>query len=301
MNKVPMRRYGCRLECFGYCTPDEDRTSRIWRSKSGLTCSPETASAIHVYLCVRRHLSATSDNFDVKDVSCSGRPDMDKADAILEKVEQDQHISSCDIAEELRIDHKTVLTHTLTNARLDCKRGCDRVAGYATCYVTVSAHRLRSKTVTTAMALSEFDEPFVFSRWPPPHDHVLLARVNFGRTVPAHGRVVIWVRCGRGVRGRGRSGRRLRRSIAGAAARGAGRGAPRAYPLSSGRRTLPPPYRLRGSPAGAAAAAIVPSGCLLRPFPVSSRQPRGPRTAGAWPSVAYNIVLAVQEHAAVDR
>ncbi|GBP41820.1 Histone-lysine N-methyltransferase SETMAR [Eumeta japonica] len=34
-----------------------------------------------------------------------------KIDAILEKVKQDQHISSYDIAEELGIDHKTVVTH----------------------------------------------------------------------------------------------------------------------------------------------------------------------------------------------
>ncbi|GBP34287.1 hypothetical protein EVAR_13426_1 [Eumeta japonica] len=52
-----------------------------------------------------------SGNFDVKDEPRSGRPVMDKVDAILEKVNQDQHISSYDIAEELGIYHKTHLTH----------------------------------------------------------------------------------------------------------------------------------------------------------------------------------------------
>ncbi|KAL0880854.1 hypothetical protein ABMA27_002037 [Loxostege sticticalis] len=47
----------------------------------------------------------------VKDASRSGRPITDKIDAIFEKVEQDQHISSYDVAEELGIDHKTVLAH----------------------------------------------------------------------------------------------------------------------------------------------------------------------------------------------
>ncbi|KAA5785601.1 hypothetical protein F3H09_31080 [Pseudomonas aeruginosa] len=51
-------------------------------------------------------------NFDVKDTRRSGRrPITDKMDAIFEKVEQDRHISSYDVAKELGIDHKTVLAH----------------------------------------------------------------------------------------------------------------------------------------------------------------------------------------------
>lgn len=52
-----------------------------------------------------------SGNFDVKDESRSGRPITEKADEILEKVQQDKHISSVDIGMELGIDHKTVLNH----------------------------------------------------------------------------------------------------------------------------------------------------------------------------------------------
>ncbi|CAK9813192.1 Histone-lysine N-methyltransferase SETMAR [Anthophora plagiata] len=52
-----------------------------------------------------------SGNFNVKDESRSGRPITEKADEILEKVQQDKHISSVDIGMELDIDHKTVLNH----------------------------------------------------------------------------------------------------------------------------------------------------------------------------------------------
>ncbi|KAJ0179247.1 hypothetical protein K1T71_004959 [Dendrolimus kikuchii] len=41
----------------------------------------------------------------------SGRPVTDKIDVIFEKVEQDRHISSYNVAGELGIDHKTVLAH----------------------------------------------------------------------------------------------------------------------------------------------------------------------------------------------
>ncbi|EFN78679.1 Histone-lysine N-methyltransferase SETMAR, partial [Harpegnathos saltator] len=40
-----------------------------------------------------------------------GRPITEKADEILETVQQDKHISSVDIGMELGIDHKTVLNH----------------------------------------------------------------------------------------------------------------------------------------------------------------------------------------------
>ncbi|GBP33380.1 Histone-lysine N-methyltransferase SETMAR [Eumeta japonica] len=55
--------------------------------------------------------SFQSGNFDIKDERRSGRPVTDKVTAIVEKVQQDRHISSYDIAEELGIDHKTVLSH----------------------------------------------------------------------------------------------------------------------------------------------------------------------------------------------
>jgi len=51
-----------------------------------------------------------SGNFDVKDALRSGRPIIGKVDEIMEKVEQDQYISSHDIGKEsLNINHKIVL------------------------------------------------------------------------------------------------------------------------------------------------------------------------------------------------
>ena len=52
-----------------------------------------------------------SRNFDVKDEPRFGRPTTEKSDEILEKIEQDRHISSHDIAYELNIHHQTVLNH----------------------------------------------------------------------------------------------------------------------------------------------------------------------------------------------
>jgi len=52
-----------------------------------------------------------SENFDVKDASRSDRPITGKVDEIMEKVEQDRHISNRDIGKELNIDHKTVLNY----------------------------------------------------------------------------------------------------------------------------------------------------------------------------------------------
>ncbi|GBP33690.1 hypothetical protein EVAR_16728_1 [Eumeta japonica] len=54
--------------------------------------------------------AANSRKYDVKDEPRSGRLVIDKVNAIFEKVEQWRHISSYDLAEELGIDHKTVLT-----------------------------------------------------------------------------------------------------------------------------------------------------------------------------------------------
>ncbi|GBP03540.1 hypothetical protein EVAR_101864_1 [Eumeta japonica] len=49
-----------------------------------------------------------SSNFDVKDEPHCRLPITDKDDAILEKVEQDRHISSYNVAEKLGIELKTI-------------------------------------------------------------------------------------------------------------------------------------------------------------------------------------------------
>ena len=52
-----------------------------------------------------------SRNFDVKDEPRPGRAITENSDEILDNIEQDQHISSYNIAYELNIHHQTVLNH----------------------------------------------------------------------------------------------------------------------------------------------------------------------------------------------
>ncbi|XP_046835602.1 histone-lysine N-methyltransferase SETMAR-like [Vespa crabro] len=49
--------------------------------------------------------------FDVKDALRTGRPVVESVDKITEIIEVDRHVSSRSIAQELKIDHKTVLNH----------------------------------------------------------------------------------------------------------------------------------------------------------------------------------------------
>ncbi|CAH2241129.1 jg11579 [Pararge aegeria aegeria] len=83
---------------------------------------PSTASVTVAQIWFKR---LQSGNFDVKDAP--GRPITDKMDAIFEKVEQDRHIRSYNVAEELGIDHKTNLAHMK-------KTGCTKswIFGYLT-------------------------------------------------------------------------------------------------------------------------------------------------------------------------
>ncbi|GFT01662.1 histone-lysine N-methyltransferase SETMAR [Trichonephila clavipes] len=50
-------------------------------------------------------------NLDVKDVPCTGKPVVKNVDKIIEIIEVDRRVSSRSLAQELKIDHKTVLNH----------------------------------------------------------------------------------------------------------------------------------------------------------------------------------------------
>ena len=69
---------------------------------------PDAVSIRTAQMCFKRF---NSENFSVKYEVRSGRPVTDKISAIFQKVKQDRHISSYDIAGELDVDHKTVLCH----------------------------------------------------------------------------------------------------------------------------------------------------------------------------------------------
>ncbi|GFX30586.1 histone-lysine N-methyltransferase SETMAR [Trichonephila clavipes] len=49
--------------------------------------------------------------FDVKDAPRTGRPVVENVDKITEIIKVDRHVSSRRTTQELRIDHKTVLSH----------------------------------------------------------------------------------------------------------------------------------------------------------------------------------------------
>ncbi|GBP31377.1 hypothetical protein EVAR_13497_1 [Eumeta japonica] len=76
----------------------------VFCEKGSFFARRRTSSALEFNARSSMHLSY---NFDVKDESRSSRPDTDKVDTILEKVEQDRYIRSYDIAKELRFDRET--------------------------------------------------------------------------------------------------------------------------------------------------------------------------------------------------
>ncbi|GFV52720.1 histone-lysine N-methyltransferase SETMAR [Trichonephila clavipes] len=49
--------------------------------------------------------------FDVKDTTPTDRPVVKNVDKITEKIEVDWHVNSLSFAQELKMDHKTVLNH----------------------------------------------------------------------------------------------------------------------------------------------------------------------------------------------
>ncbi|GFV27193.1 histone-lysine N-methyltransferase SETMAR [Trichonephila clavipes] len=69
---------------------------------------PDTVTANYVQLWFRRFRSGI---FDVKDVPHTGRPVVENVDKTTEVIEVDRHVSSRSIAQELRIDYKTVLSN----------------------------------------------------------------------------------------------------------------------------------------------------------------------------------------------
>ncbi|GFV54797.1 histone-lysine N-methyltransferase SETMAR [Trichonephila clavipes] len=68
----------------------------------------DTVTANYVQFWFRRIRSGI---FDVKDAPRTGSPIVDNVDKITQIIEIDRHASSRSIAQELKIDHKTVLSH----------------------------------------------------------------------------------------------------------------------------------------------------------------------------------------------
>ncbi|XP_076757694.1 histone-lysine N-methyltransferase SETMAR-like [Xylocopa sonorina] len=70
--------------------------------------SADTVTANYVQFWFRRLRSGI---FYVKDATRIGRPVVKNVDKITEIIEVDRHVNSRNIAQELKIDHKTVLNH----------------------------------------------------------------------------------------------------------------------------------------------------------------------------------------------
>ncbi|GFY18685.1 histone-lysine N-methyltransferase SETMAR [Trichonephila clavipes] len=68
----------------------------------------KTVTAYYVQFWFRRFRSGI---FDVKDATHTGRPVVEKVDKITEIIEVDRHVSSRSIVQQLKIDHKTILSH----------------------------------------------------------------------------------------------------------------------------------------------------------------------------------------------
>ncbi|GFU53442.1 histone-lysine N-methyltransferase SETMAR [Trichonephila clavipes] len=69
---------------------------------------PDTVTANYVEFWFRRFRSGI---FDVKYAPRTGMLVVENVDKITEIIEVDRHISSRSIAQELKIDHKTVVSH----------------------------------------------------------------------------------------------------------------------------------------------------------------------------------------------
>ncbi|GFV36878.1 histone-lysine N-methyltransferase SETMAR [Trichonephila clavipes] len=69
---------------------------------------PDTVTANYVQFWFPRFRSGI---FDVKDAPRTGKPVVANVDKITEIIEVDQHVSSRSIAQELKIDHNTVLSN----------------------------------------------------------------------------------------------------------------------------------------------------------------------------------------------
>ncbi|GFU79540.1 histone-lysine N-methyltransferase SETMAR [Trichonephila clavipes] len=68
----------------------------------------DTVTANYVQFWFRRFRSGI---FDVKDAPRKSRSIVENVDKITEIIEVDRHVSSRSIAQELKVDHKTVLNH----------------------------------------------------------------------------------------------------------------------------------------------------------------------------------------------
>ncbi|GFU42829.1 histone-lysine N-methyltransferase SETMAR [Trichonephila clavipes] len=84
-----------------------ENASQVGEIANGV-CGADTVTANYVQFRFCRFRLGI---FDVKDITLTGRPVLENFDKITEIIEVDQHVSSRRITQELKIDHKKVLSH----------------------------------------------------------------------------------------------------------------------------------------------------------------------------------------------
>ncbi|GFX50532.1 histone-lysine N-methyltransferase SETMAR [Trichonephila clavipes] len=109
----------CMSRCFGQVVSLTRNPlclvlEQVWRNASHVAeiangvYDADTVTANYVLFWFRRFRSGI---FDVKDASRTGRPVVENVDKITEIIKVDRHVSSPSMSQELKIDHKTVLSH----------------------------------------------------------------------------------------------------------------------------------------------------------------------------------------------
>ncbi|GFX95360.1 histone-lysine N-methyltransferase SETMAR [Trichonephila clavipes] len=101
VNKEKMRLY---LQ-FSF---DEGKNASQVAEIANVVYGANTVTANYMQFCFRRFRSGI---FDVKDAPRTGRSVVENIDTITEIIKVDWHVSSRSIAEELKINYKTVLSY----------------------------------------------------------------------------------------------------------------------------------------------------------------------------------------------
>ncbi|GFV67411.1 histone-lysine N-methyltransferase SETMAR [Trichonephila clavipes] len=92
------------LQCF---IDKGENTSQVTEIANGLY-GADTVTTNYLKIWFRRFRAGI---FYVKDAPLTGRTVVENVDKITEVIEVDRHVNSRSIAQELKIEHKTVLSH----------------------------------------------------------------------------------------------------------------------------------------------------------------------------------------------
>ncbi|GFW16808.1 histone-lysine N-methyltransferase SETMAR [Trichonephila clavipes] len=130
--------YGWQGEANHFFSDKGENASQVAQIANGVH-GTDTVTSNYVQFWFRRFCLGI---FDVKDAPHTGRSVIENVDKITEIIKVDRHVSSRSIAKELKIDHKTVLSHL---RKVGCKKQL---------YVWVP-HQLTPKNMTDRISICE--------------------------------------------------------------------------------------------------------------------------------------------------